>query len=416
VEEVMPSVVNIATEELVAVGDPLENLFREFFGPYYRRRPPNTQYSLGSGVIIDEEGYLLTNFHVVSRARRVWVRLSDGREFEAEKISGTSVTDVALLRIKTEQPERFRAVSFAGDDDLMLGETMIALGNPFGLGGSVSRGILSSKSRRPPREGESLDVMDWLQTDAAINPGHSGGALINLEGKLVGINVAVYREAQGIGFAIPVKRLVEAISEIYSPEWLKDIWFGARLRAGAFPLEVLAVEAESPADQAGLRVGDSILTIHGQAPRGYFHFIRTLLESGEQGEVDLEVGRGEQTRRLTVRLVPERAHFNEQLVMKKTGASVQELTPELARVLGLGRIQGLLVAGVEPGSPAASVGMDQGMVITQVAGQVVTEVVEAARILNGIGKGEKVRLDLVVPRRRGVFYFLEEVSVELALQ
>ena len=159
VQKVMPCVVNVATETIVARHDPLENLFREFFDPYHRRRPPNTQYSLGSGVIIDEEGFVLTNFHVVGRASRVWVKLADGREFECDKITGTSFSDVALLKIRTKDREKFTAVKFAVDDDLLLGETVLALGNPFGLGGSVSRGILSSKSRRPPTENEPLDVL-----------------------------------------------------------------------------------------------------------------------------------------------------------------------------------------------------------------------------------------------------------------
>src|SRR5687767_13192123 len=180
VEAVMPAVVNIATETVVEINDPLENLYREFFGPYYRRRAPNTQHSLGSGVIIDEEGFVLTNYHVVARASRIWVKLADGREFEAERVAGTSFTDVALLRLKADETKKFTAVNFAADDDLLLGETVLALGNPFGLGASVSRGILSSTSRRLPQENEPLDVLDWLQTDAAINPGNSGGPLVNL--------------------------------------------------------------------------------------------------------------------------------------------------------------------------------------------------------------------------------------------
>src|SRR5437867_1774263 len=225
VQRVMPAVVNVATETVIEVHDPIVQLFRDFFDPYYRRRAPNTQHSLGSGVIIDEEGYVLTNFNVVNRASRVWVRLFDGREYECEKISETSLTDVALLKIKTKKGEKFSSVKFAEDDDLLLGETVLALGNPFGLGGSVTRGILSSKSRRPATENEPLDVMDWLQTDASINPGNSGGPLINLRGELIGINVAIYREAQGIGFAIPVKRIATAMADIYSPEELDSLWF-----------------------------------------------------------------------------------------------------------------------------------------------------------------------------------------------
>ena len=175
VEKVMPAVVNISTETVVEVRDPFEQMLREFWGPYYRQRSPDVEYSLGSGVIIDEEGYLLTNDHVVRRASRVKVKLADGREFEAQPLAGTERTDLALLRIKVPKGTRFTPAHFAPDDDLLLGETVIALGNPFGLGGSVSRGILSSKARRAPREGERLDIANWLQTDASINPGNSGG-------------------------------------------------------------------------------------------------------------------------------------------------------------------------------------------------------------------------------------------------
>src|SRR5438093_2581489 len=168
---------------------------------------------------------VLTNYHVVARARRIWIKLADGREFEAEPIVGTSFTDLALLRIIAKPGQKFTSVKFAADDDLLLGETVLALGNPFGLGGTVTKGILSSKSRRPPTDVEPLDVQDWLQTDAAINPGNSGGPLINLRGELIGINVAV-GQGQGIGFAIPVRRVSEALSEIYRPEIMHGNWLG----------------------------------------------------------------------------------------------------------------------------------------------------------------------------------------------
>src|SRR2546421_1709057 len=259
IERVMPSVVNIQTIEIVDYTDPFSRMFREFWDPYYRRRRADARYSLGSGVIIDEEGYVLTNLHVVRRASTVWVKLADGREFEARPIVGNTRKDVALLKLVTKGNEKFKAVKFAKDDDLLLGETVLALGNPFGLGGSVSRGILSSKNRRPPLETEPMDVADWLQTDAAINPGSSGGPLIDLRGELVGLNVAIYREGHGIGFALPVKRISAALAEIYSPEILESLWFGARVRPGPAPLQVLSVEEQSPAGKAGLQAGDEIL-------------------------------------------------------------------------------------------------------------------------------------------------------------
>ena len=164
-------------------------------------------------MIIDEEGYVLTNWHVVQQSDQVWVKLADGRVFEAEWMVGASQSDVALLKLKTKPGDRFVAARFAADDDLLLGETVLALGNPFGLGGSVSRGILSSKNRRPPAEHEPMDVADWLQTDAAINPGNSGGGLfLASTGELLGITtfklkISPFETAEGMGFVIPISVL-----------------------------------------------------------------------------------------------------------------------------------------------------------------------------------------------------------------
>ena len=416
VQRVMPSVVNVATEEIIPVRDSVEDLFREFFDPYHRRRQPNTQYSLGSGVIIDEDGFVLTNFHVVNRARRVWVKLSDGRELECDRVSGTSFSDVALLQIRASKGEKFTAANFASDDDLLLGETVLALGNPFGLGGSVSRGILSSKTRRPPTENEPLDVLDWLQTDAAINPGNSGGPLVNLRGELVGINVAIYREGHGIGFAIPVKRVSAALAEIYSPEVLKKMWFGARVRPRGFPLQIMSVQVESPAGKAGLRAGDEILRLNGKTPRGFIDFAHELIDAKDQRDLSLVVKRGVEQKTVSFRLVPEKVFFNMDLIRKKTGASLQELTPELEQGLGLSSVQGLLVAGVERESPAAAAELERGMLVTSIDGQVATDLVAAAKVLYAKAKGEKSQFQVVAPRQRGVFLELRQGSVDITLR
>jgi S1-C subfamily serine protease len=416
VQRVMPAVVNIATEEVVPIRDPLENLFRDFFDPYYRRRQPNTQFSLGSGVIIDEEGYVLTNFHVVGRARRVWVKLPDGREFEADKVAVSSAVDIALIRIRAKDGEKFTAVRFAGDDDLLLGETVLALGNPFGLGGSVSKGILSSKTRRPPSQDEPLDVPDWLQTDAAINPGNSGGPLINLKSELIGINVAVLNQGQGIGFAIPVKRVAEILSEIYSPESLDGLWFGARVRPGSQPLEIVAVQSDSPAGKAGLRPGDLIVQVDGTRPRSFIDFASMLRTARDQRDLALVLQRGANTRKATVRQVPESSFFNPELVRKKLGASVQALTPALAQSLGLFRMEGLLIADVDAGSPAARAELKHQMVITSLDGQPANDVVQTAKKLHGKARGEKVRLELIIPVQRGNFIRLNQAAVDIAVR
>jgi S1-C subfamily serine protease len=191
VQEVMPSVVNIATETLVEYEDFYQRIFREFFGRSNIAPQRQRLLSVGSGVIIDEDGYVLTNLHVVPRANRSQVKFWYGSEYDAIPIVATEHSDVALIKISAKPGEKFKAIKFGLPDDLLLGETVLALGNPFGLGGSVTKGILSSKSRRPPSGDEPLDVKDWLQTDAAINPGNSGGPLINLRGELIGLSVAV---------------------------------------------------------------------------------------------------------------------------------------------------------------------------------------------------------------------------------
>ena len=426
VERVMPSVVNVRTETIVErPADPFERALQDFFGPYYRSRPRSeTTYSVGSGVIIDEDGWVLTNFHVVNRATRVFVRLADGREFEAERIVGTSFTDVALLRIRKKDTEKpFSVIQFAADDDLMLGETVLALGNPFGLGGSVSKGILSSKSRRPPLENEPLEVEDWLQTDAPINPGNSGGPLVNLKGELIGINVAVHREGQGIGFAIPVRRVSAALAQIYTPEVLESLWFGASVRFGPAPLIVQSVQPESPAGKAGLRAGDQIVQVNGFPARGFIDFNRRLAESGTMRTISLAVQRGADRRNVNLRLVREESFFNSDLIQKKIGATVEELTSELANALGLGSTRGAIITDVDSGSPAERVGLSKHMIITMVDGQTTwheqqkaPSYVPVAKMLYAKKTGDKSQFDVVIPVRRGRFIQLQQAKVEVPVR
>ena len=397
VEKVTPSVVNIATEEIVEYRDPFEDMFREFWGPYYRRRAPNTQYSLGSGVIIDEEGYVLTNLHVVRRANRVWVKLMDGREYEARPIVGTTRTDVALLKLEAKGGEKFKAVKFAKDDDLLLGETVLALGNPFGLGGSVSRGILSSKNRRASRENEPLDVADWLQTDAPINSGNSGGPLVNLKGELIGLNVAMYREGQGIGFAIPIKQVTEALSEIFVPEVTSSLWFGARIKSGPYPIKVTSVQSDSPADKAGLRTGDQIVQVNGKTPRNFMECTELLSDTSKK-EISLTVTREGERRNISALLIPL-----PELIRQKIGVSVQELTRELADNFGYNQREGLLIGGVDSGGPAARADLQPGYLINGIDGQNTPDLLSAASQLANKKKDEPVELTVTVRRQQGGF-------------
>jgi len=411
VERVMPSVVNIGTEEIVEYSDAFEQMFREFWDPYYRSRPPEARYNLGSGVIIDETGYVLTCLHVVQRASRAWVKLADGREFEAERIVGTTRSDVALLKLMAKPGEKFKAVKFARNDDLLLGETVIALGNPFGLGGSISRGILSSKNRRAPKEEEPLDVADWLQIDAPINFGNSGGPLINLKGELIGLNVAVYRQGQGIGFAVPVKQVTEALSEIFIPEVTKSLWFGARVRSGPYPLTVTAVEAGSPAGTAGLKVGDQVVQINGRAPKDFIQFTEWLSDSPER-ETTLVVARdGEERRTATARMIPL-----VELIRRKLGVSVQELTPELAGKFGYRPRSGLLVEKVDGDGPAARADLQPGYLIALIDGQSTPDLFSAASAVASKKQGERADLTVQARQQRGAFARMSQGSVTVRVR
>ncbi len=414
VEKVLPSVVNIATETVVEYHEWYDTMLREFYG--WQRTPVHQEksISLGSGVIIDDDGYVLTNLHVVRRASRVEVKLWDGREYDAEPLVATPGSDVALLKLKTKPGEKFKAIKLAADDDLLLGETVIALGNPYGLGGSVTRGILSSKNRRPSTGDEPLDVQDWLQTDAAINPGNSGGPLVNLRGELIGLNVAVYREnggerGLGVGFSIPVKQVSMALSRFFTPEVTDSLWFGAQFKPGAGPLAVTAVQGGSPADKAGLCAGDRLLEINGNTPHSLIECNR-LLVAGARSP-DLLIDHQGQQRKVSVRLVSF-----EDLVRRRLGLTLLEITPQAAAGLGVQPGEALFIEEVQKDSPAAAAELQRGFLLATVDGQKTSSVRDVAQILAGKKKGDSVQVTVVVPRRLGAYVQLQHGTVELEVR
>lgn len=403
---VMPSVVNIATKTRVQRVRYYYDWWRDNWAPYAQELPP--QESAGSGVVVDASGYVLTNVHVVKDADEIWVKINneagEPKIYEAEVVVGSLTTDIALLKIiHGEAGKTFAVADFANNGDLLLGETVLALGNPFGLGGSVSRGILSSKSRRTETEGSQLDIPDWLQTDASINPGNSGGPLINLDGEIIGINVAVLKEGQGIGFAIPVKRVNEALSRIFTPEFLEGNWFGAKVDAGSRPLTVTAVEPNSPAAKADMAVGDQITKINGHSPRNFIEFAVRLLDLGNNPTVQIDIKRGDDVFLRRVNLLPEKSFLNSGLIREKTGVSLEALTPEVARALGFNSAEGLVVSQVDAGSPADKAGLTTGVVVVAIDDRKASDIVNAARLLNRKISGEGLKLSLVHIRRKGIF-------------
>jgi S1-C subfamily serine protease len=406
VERVMPSVVNIATRTWVNNETAYERMLREFYG---YRREPSANYNRGSGVVISEDGYILTNVHVVRGVDDIWVQFNDDSEpIPAERVALSQDKDVALLRLKPSKPRKFRAVKFAKDNDLLLGETVIALGYPFGLRGSVSRGILSSKSRRASDTevtGERLDIGDWLQTDAAINPGNSGGPLVNLRGELIGLNVAVLRPdigAQGIGFAIPIHRVNQALAETLTGESVDHFWFGARLKPGLRPLTVQSVQPGSPADKAGIEVGDAILSLDGKPAGSVIDFNRTLVAAARDREVELTLRRNGESRKVQLRLVDEKAFFNNELLRRRLGLT-------LRRIDG-----GFVIQTVERGGPASTARLQPGHFVTSIDGQQPDDLVGAAKVIYNRAHGDQIPLQLLVVERSG--FLVNRYAAEVTLK
>lgn len=415
-EQVIPSVVNIATETVIEYHEWYDELLRQFYGWPNTPARQEKSISLGSGVIVDEDGYILTNFHVVRRASRIQVKLWDGREYDADPVMTTESSDVALLKLKAKLGEKFKAIRFAPDDDLLLGETVLAVGNPYGLGGSVTKGILSSKNRRPATGNEPLDVQDWLQTDAAINPGNSGGPLVNLHGELIGVNVAIYLDERGqrgagVGFSIPVKQISAALSRFFTPEVTDSLWFGAQVKSGPGPMTIGTVQAASPAAKAGLRSGDQLLQINGKQPRNMISVTR-LVVADPQNPVNVTVSSDGERRTLKVRLMPL-----EDLIRQKLGLTLLEATPRTAQRLGIRPGEGLFVEDVEKESPADLAQLQRGYIVTAIEGQKATHARVVAVAVAESNKGDAVHLTVIVPRRIGSsFVEFRQGTVEIQVR
>ncbi len=426
---VMPGVVNISTDKVVEMPDwhPMLNdpMFRRFFGdPEAPGQQEQIERSLGSGVIISGDGYILTSNHVIERASKIRVLFGDSKELEAKIIGQDERTDVALIKVETDEALPFLRI---GDSDaLRIGDQVMAVGNPFGVGQTVTLGIVSAVGRSIGL----IDYEDFIQTDASINPGNSGGALVDMNGALVGINTAILSRSggsQGVGFAIPSNMAVTIKDMLVEHGKVQRAWLGVitaevdQTMAEALGMKsprgvlVSTVNEGTPAAKAGLQENDVILLVDGQAVNSISDLRNTISLSGVGHDAKLQVLRDGRERQVTVTLgeLPEDPTVAAETRDEGEGAdgiegvTVRELNGALRQRLRLAEgIEGVVVAEVSQTSNASHRGLRQGDVIVEVAREAVATLDDYRRlvkkdadrpVLLKIRRGDQYQV-LAVPR------------------
>ncbi|HWE25751.1 MAG TPA: trypsin-like peptidase domain-containing protein, partial [Myxococcales bacterium] len=336
-ERTKGAVVNINAQEVVKARAP-EDPFELFFGGGRMRDQVRT--SLGSGFVFDAAGFVLTNYHVVERGSRIQVSFEDGSDYTAKVVGTDPGGDLAVLKIQSNK--KFPAVPLGTSSDLMLGEPVIAIGNPFGLNQSVSVGVVSALHRTVRAENRSY--YDFIQTDSSINPGNSGGPLINADGEVIGVCSAIYANAQGIGFAIPVDRALRVARELVkSGEIAAPFWgFDASTTEKKPGARVDAVESGSPAAHAGLRPGDLVVSVDRSPVRDADELRFLLHDVPMGGHITLGVMRNGEKLEVSLSpapLTPERAMASFE---NATGVKLAEVSPAEARKAGIEAPRGLV--------------------------------------------------------------------------
>ncbi|MGR3218672.1 MAG: trypsin-like peptidase domain-containing protein [Candidatus Anammoxibacter sp.] len=406
VEKVRRTVVSLSTERLIVQKhlDPLfgfrSKFFNRYFDDYYGSfEQIKVETPLGSGTIIDESGYIVTNEHVISRASNIKVMLYDGTELNAKLVSSDTVNDLAILKIDTPNPLHY--IEMGVSDDLMIGETVIALGNPFGLGNSVTTGVISALHRTLNfGDGKTgLEYKDLIQTDALINPGNSGGPLVNINGKLIGINAAILNKAQGIGFAIPVNNVKRTLIKLFNFRKIKKLWVGIKVRETAAHLngiEITNVENDSPAEKARLKTGDIISQINDQPIKDVLDYEKYILKKDVNDSINVTIYRDTIKKQVTVVLAKAPKPSGEKLALEKLGLHVQPLTAAIAKRLGIRSTRrGVLISEIEKDSPAGKAQILSGYVIDRIGPYRITTIEELGLVLNEAHSGEVIDIGLL---------------------
>jgi len=386
-EKVRPGVVNLQVVKKIKNvdfgprGNPFgdSNPFGDFFGPFFQGNPPPGGYKqqgVGSGFVISQDGYIVTNNHVVEDADQIKVKLANGKEYEGKVVGRDPKTDLAVVKINGASD--LHPLKLGNSEDLKVGSWVVAVGSPFGLEQTVTAGIVSAKGRVIG----SGPYDNFIQTDASINPGNSGGPLINMKGEVVGINTAIIAEGKGIGFAIPVNMAREIIPQLEQKGHVTRGWLGVSIQeitpelAKSMGLKetkgalVAQVVSDSPAEKAGIEQGDVITEFDGKAVTDSKDLPRLVASTPVGKAVTVKLSREGKTTERQVKL----GEMEEKGVAVSKGASshkalgvgVQSLTPEIAKELGVKKGSGVVVTRVEPGSAAAEAGIQTGDVIQEV--------------------------------------------------
>jgi serine protease Do len=418
-EKAKPGVVNISTVKTIAGGrgfrpfhgSPFDRQdpFWEFFGPFMQRGPQQDfkQRSQGTGFIVDRDGFIVTNNHVVENADKIKVKLADGQEFDAEPVGRDPNTDLALIRIKGAK--NITPLEMGDSDSLKVGSWVVAIGSPFGLEQTVTAGIVSAKGRVIG----SGPYDDFIQTDASINPGNSGGPLFNMSGEVVGINTAIIASGQGIGFAIPVNLAKGIIAQLKSSGEVTRGWLGVGIQdltpelAEYYKINrdkgvlVTEVYPGDPADKAGVKPKDVIVAVEGKPVSSGRELSRTiaelpvgkqaaisLLRDGQEKTIQVKLGkRSEEVERHALRSSPK-AEKGEEM-----GVRFAELTPEIAEQAGLPEDEkGVVVMDVAAGSKAEQAGLRTGDLVKEINRQTVVKLDDLRSQLAKIKDGDAVHL------------------------
>jgi serine protease Do len=413
-KKMKPVVVNISTTQVSETrgqqefgspfgeDDPFNDFWKRFFGGPLPRGPQR-QRSLGSGFIIDADGSILTNNHVVENAQKIMVKLADDQDYEAKIVGRDPKTDIAVIKINAKAS--LTAASFGDSDRLEVGEWVMAIGNPFGLDSTVTSGIVSAKGRHIGQG----PYDNFIQTDASINPGNSGGPLLNLRGEVVGINTAIFSRTGGnigIGFAIPINLVKELLPQLrgkgkvtrgylgvliqkVTPEIAESL--GMDKAGGAL---VANISKDGPAEKAGVKVGDVIIEFDGKEIKDSGDLPIIVARTAVERKVRMKVLRDKKEQQLSVTVGELK---DEEVVASapekgELGMTVQRLTPQIAESLGLERAEGVVVSAVDPGSAADEAGIRRGDVIVEIDRKPIRSIDEYKKSVAGIKKGKGVLL------------------------